>query len=135
MVLKIYAKFTGLRYVLYHWPVFSAIFGISTNLVMLLFIALLSWYQCLSKKTVSQDYDTYGDFETLEERRNRIRSMIDQEKEDTRATIRQRMGTDKPETIGADTTEELLDNKQLDTDSLLRHRHVQHSSEDDDHNL
>jgi len=76
--------FLHCRYLLYHWPTFSAFLGISTNLVMLLFIAILSWYQCLStKKDDNQDnrYDTYDDLETMEERRTRIRKMIDKEKQ------------------------------------------------------
>lgn len=42
--------------------------------------------------------------------------------------------SDKPETIGGTTTDELLQDKSLDTDSMLRHRHTKHSS-DEDHSL
>lgn len=138
IVLNIYAKFTGLRYFLYHWPTFSAFFGITTNLVMLLFIAILSWYQCLStKKDNNQDnrYDTYDDLETMEERRTRIRKMIDKEKQDKSVSSSSKtLESDKPETIGGTTTDELLQDKSLDTDSMLRHRHTKHSS-DEDHSL
>lgn len=41
--LKIYADFTGLRYLLYNWPLTSAIVGISTNFFFVSLVALLSW--------------------------------------------------------------------------------------------
>ncbi|XP_071159026.1 seipin-like isoform X2 [Mytilus edulis] len=134
MVLKMYAKFTGLRYFLYHWPMMSALFGISCNLVMLLFIALLSWYQCLStKKTNSSEYNSYDDdFESLEERRKRIRKMMDKEKEDKRlSTSKSLPEFGETETIGGETTEELLPDSDNTSDSFLRHRHIKHHSDQD----
>lgn len=41
--LKIFADFTGLRYLLYNWPLTSAIVGISTNFFFVSLVALLSW--------------------------------------------------------------------------------------------
>lgn len=41
--LKIYADFTGLRYLLYNWPLTSAVVGISTNFFFVSLVALLSW--------------------------------------------------------------------------------------------
>lgn len=41
--LKIYADFTGLRYLLYNWPLLSAVVGISTNFFFVSLVALLSW--------------------------------------------------------------------------------------------
>lgn len=42
--------------------------------------------------------------------------------------------SDKPETIGGTVTDELLQDRSLDTDSKLRQRHRKHSS-DEDHSL
>ncbi|XP_037813828.1 seipin [Lucilia sericata] len=42
--LHIVAEFTGLRYVMYNYPVISAIVAVSTNLFFLLVVFLLSWY-------------------------------------------------------------------------------------------
>ncbi|CAG2217421.1 BSCL2 [Mytilus edulis] len=161
MVLKMYAKFTGLRYFLYHWPMMSALFGISCNLVMLLFIALLSWYQCLStKKSNSSEYNSYNDdFESLEERRKRIRKMMDKEKKivkknclkimfsilidsnidnDYNYFTDKRLSSSKSlpefgetETIGGETTKELLPDSDNTSDSFLRHRHIKHHSDQD----
>ncbi|CAN8000362.1 unnamed protein product, partial [Ixodes hexagonus] len=41
--LRIYADFTGLRYLLYNWPLSSALVGISTNFFFVALVALLSW--------------------------------------------------------------------------------------------
>jgi len=51
------------------------------------------------------------------------------------SSSRKTLESDKPETIGGMTTDELLQDKSLlDTDSMLRHRHTKHSS-DEDHSL
>ncbi|XP_014088691.1 seipin [Bactrocera oleae] len=42
--LHIVADFTGLRYIMYNWPILSAVIAISTNLFFILVIFLLSWY-------------------------------------------------------------------------------------------
>uniref|UniRef100_A0A1A9V2Z0 Seipin n=1 Tax=Glossina austeni TaxID=7395 RepID=A0A1A9V2Z0_GLOAU len=42
--LHIIADFTGVRYIMYNWPIFSAIIAISTNLFFILVVFLLSWY-------------------------------------------------------------------------------------------
>lgn len=43
--LYIQAHLTGLRYVMFHWPTLSAIFGIASNLLVIFFISSLSWWQ------------------------------------------------------------------------------------------
>ncbi|KAM7288837.1 seipin isoform X1 [Ixodes scapularis] len=48
--LKIYADFTGLRYLLYNWPLCSAIIGISTNFFFVALVALLSWHRLAPAK-------------------------------------------------------------------------------------
>ncbi|EDX01352.2 uncharacterized protein Dyak_GE16266, partial [Drosophila yakuba] len=44
VTLHIVADFTGLRYIMFNWPVLSAIVAISTNLFFILVVFLLSWY-------------------------------------------------------------------------------------------
>ncbi|XP_064486176.1 seipin-like [Ornithodoros turicata] len=41
--LKIYADFSGLRYILYYWPLLSALVGISTNVCFICMVSVLSW--------------------------------------------------------------------------------------------
>ncbi|KAG0410088.1 hypothetical protein HPB47_012800 [Ixodes persulcatus] len=48
--LKIYADFTGLRYLLYNWPLCSALIGISTNFFFVALVALLSWQRLAPAK-------------------------------------------------------------------------------------
>lgn len=42
--LQVTAKFRGIRYLMFHWPVFSAVIGTTTNLILILIVLLLSWY-------------------------------------------------------------------------------------------
>lgn len=42
--LHITAHFTGLRYLMFHWPLLAATVGICTNLFVIIFVSLLSWY-------------------------------------------------------------------------------------------
>ena len=49
---QVQAKFSGLRYVLYHFPVTSAILGLSFNMTLLTFILLLSWFRLSPKQSM-----------------------------------------------------------------------------------
>lgn len=42
-VLHIHAQFTGLRFLMFHWPILSAFVGISSNLFFFTIILGLSW--------------------------------------------------------------------------------------------
>ncbi|TDG40640.1 hypothetical protein AWZ03_012936 [Drosophila navojoa] len=44
VTLHIEADFTGLRYIMFNWPILSAIVAISANLFFILVVFLLSWY-------------------------------------------------------------------------------------------
>ncbi|XP_067120507.1 seipin isoform X2 [Centruroides vittatus] len=48
--LRIHAEFTGLRYFMYYWPIFSAVLGIGTNFFFLAMISLFSWFRFLLSK-------------------------------------------------------------------------------------
>ncbi|XP_054723846.1 seipin-like, partial [Uloborus diversus] len=41
--LRIHARFTGLRYLMYYWPVLSALVGIGTNFFLLVLVIALIW--------------------------------------------------------------------------------------------
>ncbi|CAH1113249.1 unnamed protein product [Psylliodes chrysocephalus] len=49
------AQFTGLRYVMFHWPVLSAAMGITANLFFIALVCLISWYQIIH----SEEYLEY----------------------------------------------------------------------------
>ena len=42
---RIDAQFSGLRYIMFHFPVTAAIFGTSLNMFILAAILILSWYR------------------------------------------------------------------------------------------
>lgn len=43
--LQLQAHFSGLRHLMYHWPITSGIVGVSTVLATLLLVLGLSWHQ------------------------------------------------------------------------------------------
>ncbi|XP_050517973.1 seipin isoform X2 [Diabrotica virgifera virgifera] len=49
------AQFSGLRYVMFHWPVISAAMGITANLFFIALVCLISWYQIIH----SEEYVEY----------------------------------------------------------------------------
>lgn len=44
VTLQISANFTGLRYIIFNFPIISAVIGITVNLMVLVFMSLLIWY-------------------------------------------------------------------------------------------
>ncbi|XP_078000129.1 seipin-like [Glandiceps talaboti] len=42
-VLRIQARFTGLRYLMFEWPILTATFGVGTNFLILFTVAIISW--------------------------------------------------------------------------------------------
>ena len=50
---QIQAKFSGLRYLLYYFPINSAVIGLSFNTIFLVSILLLSWYGVLARQTTN----------------------------------------------------------------------------------
>ncbi|KAJ8959412.1 hypothetical protein NQ318_022102 [Aromia moschata] len=42
------AQFSGLRYVMFHWPVLSAALGITANLFFIALVCMISWYQIIN---------------------------------------------------------------------------------------
>ncbi|XP_044253786.1 seipin [Tribolium madens] len=48
------AHFTGLRFLMYNWPVFSAAIGITSNLVFIAIVCMISWYQIINSEEYLQ---------------------------------------------------------------------------------
>uniref|UniRef100_A0A182S6R6 Seipin n=1 Tax=Anopheles maculatus TaxID=74869 RepID=A0A182S6R6_9DIPT len=57
--LQVVANFTGLRYLMFNWPVLSAIIGITTNLFFILIVCVLSWYHWDDTEWISDIRDRY----------------------------------------------------------------------------
>ncbi|XP_057661331.1 seipin isoform X1 [Diorhabda carinulata] len=53
------AQFSGLRYVMFHWPVVSAAMGITANLFFIALVCFISWYQIIN----SEEYIEYLEIE------------------------------------------------------------------------
>lgn len=63
VTLHITAYFTGLRYIMFHWPIVSASIGISTNLFFILIVSILSWYH-------------WGDAVWIEDAKDKLRKRV-----------------------------------------------------------
>jgi seipin len=60
--LHVTAHFTGLRYIMFHYPILSAGVGISTNLFFILIVCLLSWYHWSDKEWLEGAKEKYKSF-------------------------------------------------------------------------
>lgn len=83
MTLHITAHFSGLRYIMFHWPMLSAAIGICTNLFFIMIVSLLSWYHWgdyvwiedakeIFRNTVSRRRRNRGDYSTSIDESNKI---------------------------------------------------------------
>jgi seipin len=73
------ARFTGLRFLMYNWPIFSAAIGITSNLVFIAIVCMVSWYQIInseeyqhllhnqSERKILQDFDSGSSNSSLDE--------------------------------------------------------------------
>ena len=74
------------RYMLFHWPLLSAVIGTTLNMCLLSFIALLSWYQIYYSQSNGNSNslelpETKTKNKTaMEERRRNIREMLAKER-------------------------------------------------------
>lgn len=57
--LHITANFSGLRYLMFNWPILSAIIGITTNLFFILIVCILSWYHWDDNEWMVEIKDRY----------------------------------------------------------------------------
>lgn len=77
--LHITAHFTGLRYIMFHWPILSAFLGISTNLFFILVICLLSWYHWSDTAWIEEAKEKYKKIRSKSSKTNddEMRSELD----------------------------------------------------------
>ena len=54
--MQIHAHFTGLRYLMFHWPILSAVVGIGFNLLLIIFVLLVSWYHLFYSEGSAYQY-------------------------------------------------------------------------------
>ncbi|XP_033627014.1 seipin-like [Asterias rubens] len=83
-VLKIQAYFSGLRFLMYHWPLTTALVFITMFFVFLSLITVLSWQQCI-KSFSSQEEELVVRMDDVysvgyEERRRRIKKNLESER-------------------------------------------------------
>uniref|UniRef100_A0A8D8ZIW5 Seipin n=1 Tax=Cacopsylla melanoneura TaxID=428564 RepID=A0A8D8ZIW5_9HEMI len=63
--IHINAALSGLRYVMFTWPLLSALLGISSNLVFIVFICSVSWWQLYGPKEDLRSLFFYGRLRSL----------------------------------------------------------------------
>ncbi|XP_014873367.1 seipin-like isoform X1 [Poecilia latipinna] len=66
--LFVHAHFTGLRYLLFYYPVLSALIGVATNFTFLSFLFLLSYMRQLLRLPQSPEQITTDDLQPLDEK-------------------------------------------------------------------
>ncbi|XP_018335303.2 seipin [Agrilus planipennis] len=64
----IHANFSGLRYVMFHFPILSAAIGITSNLFFIAVVCMISWYQLIN----SEEYMKYMDERDSNEDQNQL---------------------------------------------------------------
>ena len=62
------AHLSGLRYLMFHWPILSAIVGIGTNLFFIVFICILSYLHFASEEENQDESFSYEKGELGEEK-------------------------------------------------------------------
>ncbi len=62
------AHLSGLRYLMFHWPILSAVVGISTNLFFIVLICILSYLHFASEEESSDETFSYEKGEMEEEK-------------------------------------------------------------------
>jgi len=66
------AHLSGLRYLMFHWPILSALVGISTNLFFIVFICILSYLHFASEEENPDESFSYEKGEMEEEKDLRL---------------------------------------------------------------
>ncbi|CAG0880472.1 unnamed protein product, partial [Darwinula stevensoni] len=81
--LRVHAHFTGLRYLMFHFPVLSAVIGIATNLFFLILVASFSWYHWVflpyHENVVRVGFDD-ATYKSLEARRAELKERMEKQK-------------------------------------------------------
>ncbi|KAL3284779.1 hypothetical protein HHI36_018922 [Cryptolaemus montrouzieri] len=93
------ANFSGLRYVMFHWPLLSAAVGITSNLLFIAVVSMISWYQIIN----SEEYLEY-----LKKQEKKANEMEKQKK----IILSRESSSEEEEDVSVIGTEELEEPKQ-----------------------
>ncbi|XP_051960352.1 seipin-like isoform X2 [Xyrauchen texanus] len=157
--LRIHAYFTGIRYLLYNFPVMSAIIGVASNFTFLSVIVLFSYLQFIWGGLYPPDQVMMGDSTRLQWRREEARKRMhsssstpnmtygrdtsgpaDPSQQPKQMVLRNKGELDTPSVIGTDDLIDLQENEAVqdssDTPIFLASPHIAEASlseEDPDH--
>lgn len=67
--LSVNAEFSGLRYVMFNWPILSAALGITANLFFIALSCLLSWYQVINSEEYFNFVETNKNLKLVDQER------------------------------------------------------------------
>lgn len=115
VTLHITAHFTGLRYIMFNYPVLSATIGVGTNLMLILLICLLIWYHWNDSETTNE---ARREMEKIDERTRPKDSCIYDDDDD-----------DNIKTLGYD-LETFLGVKDSESNTAIRKRQLKNSVEE-----
>ncbi|XP_039549885.1 seipin isoform X2 [Pimephales promelas] len=124
--LRIHAYFTGIRYLLYNFPVMSAIVGVASNFTFLCVIVLFSYLQFIWGGLYPPEQVMMGDSTRLQQRREEARKRMHSSSstpiisygrdaselpEQPKQTVRNKGDLDTPSVIGTDELNQLQEDE------------------------
>lgn len=84
--IMINAHLSGLRYLMYHWPILSAVVGIGTNLFFIALVCTLSYLHFTTYEDVGDDDFNYEESKKIEETDKHKEKLSTEEEEGQKAT-------------------------------------------------
>lgn len=87
--IAINAHLSGLRYLMYHWPVFSAIVGIGTNLFFIALVCTLSYLHFTTYEDNGDDGFNYEEAQKIEEKQEHKKDSKTEEETEVKPTLDQ----------------------------------------------
>ncbi|CAL7936752.1 unnamed protein product [Xylocopa violacea] len=82
--ITINAHLSGLRYLMFHWPIFSAIVGVCTNLFFIALVCILSYLHFTSYEDNGDDEFSYEEDKKIEEKEEYKKELnVEEEEEHT----------------------------------------------------
>lgn len=85
--IAINAHLSGLRYLMYHWPVFSAIVGIGTNLFFIALVCTLSYLHFTTYEDNGDDGFNYEEAQKIEEKQEHKKDSKTEEETEVKPTL------------------------------------------------
>lgn len=84
--IMINAHLSGLRYLMYHWPILSAVVGIGTNLFFIALVCTLSYLHFTTYEDMEDDDFNYEESKKMEETQERKQKFNTEGEEEQKAT-------------------------------------------------